>query len=144
MSSQVAVQFADDVDPLDESLVASWVKAACSEQHGDVCVRFVGEQEGKTLNQRFRNIDRPTNVLSFTANEDGILGDIAICMPTAMQEADEQDKTLAQHLAHLVVHGTLHLCGFDHTNHQDSQEMESLEIGILSNLGFPDPYSKYD
>lgn len=139
---QVWVEFAEPANNLDASQVRRWVHAACINRSGTVCVRFIGEDEGRSLNGKFRKIYRATNVLAFPANERGILGDIAVCIPTAAQEALDQGKSLVPHLAHLVVHGTLHLCDYDHKLEKDAQLMEAKETQILRTLGFEDPYTR--
>lgn len=143
-SNDVWVEFAEPAGCLDSIQVEDWVRAARTNRTGIVCVRFVNEEEGRYLNCKFRRVFRATNVLAFPANEKGILGDIAICIPLAVQESVEQGKTLAAHLAHLVVHGTLHLCGFDHENSREAEKMEAKEIQILHALGFENPYIQHD
>jgi probable rRNA maturation factor len=95
------------------------------------------------LNQRFRNKAGPTNVLSFpaSANPENHLGDVALAHGVCAREAAEQGKTLDQHLAHLVVHGVLHLLGYDHETDHEAEAMEALERSILESLGVPDPYA---
>ncbi|WP_371420396.1 rRNA maturation RNase YbeY [Tardiphaga sp.] len=109
----------------------------------------------RTLNQNWRGIDKPTNVLSFPALQppEGadepddmprMLGDIAIAYETTRREADEEDKTFANHLSHLAIHGFLHLVGYDHEKDDEAEEMEALEREILATLGIPDPYADQD
>ncbi|MFT4863760.1 MAG: putative rRNA maturation factor [Pseudohongiellaceae bacterium] len=114
-----------------------------------ISIRFVDESESKELNGRFRSKDKPTNVLSFPANMPAnvikamgaeFLGDIVICAPVLEEEALAQGKTIAAHWAHLTVHGTLHLLGFDHETDDQAQIMENLEIDSLQHLGFSNPY----
>jgi probable rRNA maturation factor len=103
----------------------------------------------RDLNRRFRGKDRATNVLSFPAFDGGAgpagipvaLGDVLLAFETIVAEAAAQEKTLADHLVHLVVHGTLHLLGHDHTRHADAKVMEALEVTILARLGVADPYA---
>lgn len=96
----------------------------------------------KSLNRRFRKKDKPTNVLSFpaAANDENYLGDIAIALGVTRREAKDRVKPFADHATHLVVHGVLHLAGYDHVKRRDAQAMEGLEIAILSKLGIANPY----
>ena len=115
--------------------------ASCCE-HG---FAVVDANESQTLNRTYRGKDNPTNVLSFPAQitiPEGpvLLGDIAICWPVVVREAKEQSKSIEHHLAHMVIHGCFHLLGYDHDNDQDAEAMEAKEIGILNNLGYPNPY----
>jgi probable rRNA maturation factor len=110
-------------------------------------VRVVGRAESNRLNLGFRGKHKPTNVLSFPASPaeqvlDGALGDLVICAPVVAQEAREQGKPLSAHWAHMVVHGTLHLLGYDHERTRAARAMESLEVEILQGLGFHDPYRR--
>lgn len=112
----------------------------------EVCVRMMDEAEIAALNERYRNKAGPTNVLSFAGegeDESGrrMLGDLAICTAIVKQEARAQGKTLAAHSAHMLVHGILHLNGYDHENDQDAKEMEQLEVAILQRFGFSNPYA---
>jgi probable rRNA maturation factor len=111
---------------------------------GDVCVRVVDQAESRQLNERYRHKDSPTNVLSFPAEVDlpsgRVWGDIVICAPVVHAEAAEQDKSPDAHFAHMVVHGVLHLLGYDHQSGTDAEQMESLEKDILGRIGFGDPY----
>ena len=129
--------------------IASALSGADYSQQCSVSVRYVDESESQTLNASFRGKDTPTNVLSFPANlpadlikrlGNEFLGDIVICAPILEKEAQQQGKTLAAHWAHLTVHGTLHLLGFDHETEADAEIMENLEISSLHNLGFNNPY----
>ena len=104
-----------------------------------VTLRIVGEREGRRLNARFRKKNKPTNVLSFAYGRGS--GDVVLCHPVIAREARAQGKTLAAHYAHLVVHGILHLRGYDHEKKRDALRMERREIGMLRRLGFPDPYA---
>jgi probable rRNA maturation factor len=110
-----------------------------------VCVRVVGNAESHRLNEGFRSKASPTNVLSFPASSeerlyDGALGDLVVCAPVVAREAREQGKPLSAHWAHMVVHGTLHLLGYDHEQPRAAGRMEKLEVEILRRLGFHDPY----
>ena len=117
-----------------------WARAAllCDAQ---VTLRLVGEREGRTLNRDFRGRDYATNVLTFAyADSVPLCGDIALCLPVVAREARRQGKTLEAHLAHLTVHGMLHLQGFDHETGADAELMEGLETEIVAKLGYADPY----
>lgn len=94
------------------------------------------------LNRTYRGLDKPTNVLSFAAGEPALLGDIAIAFETTAREAAAAGKRLDDHLSHLVVHGTLHLLGYDHETAEDAAEMEPLEVRALAALGIADPYEE--
>ena len=119
-----------------QSSLASFTRA------GAVTVRLVEEAESRELNRKWRGIDRPTNVLAFPADRDlGEIGDIVICLPLARLEARGRGSTAAAHLAHLVVHGCLHLAGLDHGEPQPASEMESLESELLTQAGWPDPWA---
>jgi len=108
-------------------------------QATELTIRVVGAAESRRLNRTWRGKDKPTNVLSFTADAP-VLGDLAICAPVVAREAREQGKTPATHWAHMVVHGVLHLLGYDHENDRDAERMEARETKILAQLGMPNPY----
>ena len=110
-----------------------------------VCIRIVGAAASRGLNHGYRGKDRPTNVLSFPAAAverelEGALGDLVICAPVVAAEAREQAKAPAAHWAHMVVHGVLHLHGFDHESSRDARVMERLEVEIMRAFGYHDPY----
>lgn len=107
---------------------------------GAICVLFADDEKLKTLNKTWRNIDKPTNVLSFPHENEQILGDIAISLETLQKEAIEQSKNLQDHFTHLLIHGILHLLGYDHIEEKDAKEMESLEIELLGALNIANPY----
>lgn len=153
MTVQVDVQYATGDDtapemPDVESWVTSAVAASGNDATAEVSVRIVDVSEIHALNREYRGKDKPTNVLSFPAGEvEGLpadvprlLGDIVICAEVVRGEAAEQGKATANHWAHMLVHGTLHLLGFDHETDSDAAEMEALETRILSAHGIPDPY----
>ncbi|MES0872800.1 rRNA maturation RNase YbeY [Sinimarinibacterium thermocellulolyticum] len=117
----------------------SFAAAALPARHGELTIRIVDEAESRAFNRRYRGKDKPTNVLSF-AGEAEVLGDLLICAPLVMREAHEQNKMPRAHWAHLVVHGCLHLRGYDHEHPQDAQRMQAREIRILKRLGFGNPY----
>jgi probable rRNA maturation factor len=118
-----------------------WAKAA-QERDCAVTVRFVGEREGQTLNALYRGKDYATNVLTFVYDGDGPLeGDIVLCAPVLRREAKTQGTPLSEHCAHLVVHGMLHLQGYEHDTPRAARAMEARETAILARLGLPDPYA---
>lgn len=136
---------ADNV-PDDEHFVC-WVTAAlCSVRtRAEVAIRIVDETESAALNAQYRHKNTATNVLSFPSDlpedcEPPILGDLAICAAVVAREAREQRKPLPAHWAHMVIHGSLHLLGFDHIEDADAEIMEKREIAILHTLGFANPY----
>ena len=115
-----------------------WARAAAA-RAAQVTLRIVDAAEGRRLNRTYRGLDRATNVLAFSYA--GRRGDIVLCHPVVAREARAQGKTLAAHYAHLVVHGMLHLSGYDHARRVDRARMERNEIRILRRLGFADPYT---
>jgi probable rRNA maturation factor len=119
---------------------AALVGAAHGRDRRELTVRIVGAAESRRLNRRYRNKDKPTNVLSFPSEAPGVLGDLVICAPVVAREAREQGKPAAAHWAHMVVHGVLHLLGFDHIRPDDARVMEGRERAILARLSYPDPY----
>ena len=127
--------------------IEQWATAAVQPQSDEVemTVRIVDEAESHELNLNYRGKDRPTNVLSFPFEcpdevELPLLGDLVICRQVVEREAQEQDKPVVAHWAHMVVHGCLHLLGYDHIEDNEAEEMESLETQIMTGLGFADPY----
>lgn len=126
--------------------IRAWVRAALDvdgQRGGQITVRFVATDEGRLLNKDYRHKDYATNVLSFPyASEPVVCGDLVICAPVVESEAAEQGKPLEAHYAHLVVHGILHLQGYDHeSGKKAAQEMENLECTILAALGYDNPYA---
>ena len=124
--------------------VLAWLKPALFAD-AELTVRFVDEDEGRTLNRTYRGKDYATNVLTFAyaeSEDDPVSGDIVLCCPVVEREAAEQDKPLEAHYAHLVVHGALHAQGYDHEDAAEADEMEALEIEILATLGYPNPYAE--
>ncbi len=128
-----------------------WVAAALAGRirEADLAIRLVDAKEGRALNRHYRGRDYATNVLSFPADlpeglPEGVrlplLGDLVLCAPVIAREAREQGKPLASHYAHMTVHGTLHLLGWNHEDDVEAEAMEQLERGILAGLGIDDPY----
>lgn len=158
MLVEVDVQNVSGTARVPESeLISGWVREILSQARpGDdtaveMAVRIVDENESRSLNHRFRHIDKPTNVLAFPSGDQGFaglrddagpvaLGDLVICGPQVLREAAEQGKDPDDHWLHLILHGTLHLLGYDHENAQEAAEMEALETRILATRGIGDPY----
>ena len=122
--------------------VRRWVKKALEGESAEVTVRFVDAEEGQMLNREYRHRDYATNVLSFPyLPNPEMAGDLVLCLPVVLKEAAEQKKPAEAHFAHLIVHGMLHLQGYDHeTTESDAEFMEARERKILAALGYPDPY----
>ena len=144
----VDVQIAcKDLDLPTAARIRNWVMMSLKglRKHAALTVRIVNRNEGAKLNERWRNKKGPTNVLSFTAGNpvqvSELLGDIVICAPVIKKEALQQRKDLTAHWAHMVVHGVLHLLGFEHEKMKDATIMEAMEIRILHDLGFANPYN---
>jgi probable rRNA maturation factor len=126
-----------------EKDIEAWIAPALFAD-AQLNVRFVGEEEGRTLNRTYRDKDYSTNVLTFSyaeSEEDPVAADIVLCCPVVEKEAKEQGKPLVAHYAHLIVHGALHAQGYDHEDPADAEEMEGIETEILGDLGFADPYA---
>ena len=155
MTVVVDVQFAvDDKAQTGDTLPAAqdferWAAAALEGRcaAGEMTIRVVDLAEGTALNETYRRRGGPTNVLSFPVEETAeteppLLGDVVICAPVVMREAREQHKTAQAHWAHITVHGSLHLLGYDHDEAEEAEDMERLETTILAGLGYPDPYAE--
>lgn len=132
----------DDAELPARRLLRRWIAVAL-ERDAEITLRFVDRAEGRRLNRRYQRQDRPTNVLSFVYDDERevLRGDIVLCTPVLRREAQRQGKALAAHCAHLVVHGTLHLQGYDHVDDAGAGRMEAREAAILARLGYPDPYA---
>ncbi len=153
MGATVDLQLASDKpDLIEQKILTKWVDAVL-EHHSDpdkeLTIRLVDIPESQQLNLTWRQRDCPTNVLSFPFEcppeiDLPLLGDIIICVPLVATEATKQNKSLEAHWAHLVIHGTLHLLGYDHIEEQPAQIMENIEIKILKKLGYPNPYHLID
>ena len=152
----VDVQFAcSDTGIPTKQDIQDWVEFAATQSgrpedcNAEVTVRVVDASEIQTLNRQYREKDTPTNVLSFPEGEvEGLpdatlrqLGDIVVCASVVAEEAAQQDKSVADHWAHMLVHGMLHLLGYDHENAADAEQMERLEAAILESRGVADPYA---
>ncbi len=140
-SLSLAVQYACNSEALpSRAQVRRWA-AAAAENVVQVTVRFVDAKEGKSLNCEFRGKDYATNVLSFSYAEDPVVGDLVLCVPVVLSEAREQRKAAAAHFAHMIVHGMLHLQGYDHEAGKcEAERMEMKERTVLARFGFADPY----
>lgn len=155
MSVLIDLQLATETPGICPSLdkIESWVQLALLDTTPSECevtLRLVDAEESQLLNRTYRGKDKPTNVLSFpfdapidlvAAGELTLLGDLVICVPLVAQEAEQQNKPLIHHWAHLVIHGLLHLQGMDHIQDDEAAIMEDLETQLLAKLGVPDPYA---
>lgn len=146
---QKALDTADKGQAPKKHQIRRWAQAALR-QDAEVTVRLVGETEGRELNRGYRGKDYATNVLTFVYGEEEgapviegapLMGDLVLCVPVVVREANEQKKALDAHFAHLVVHGMLHLQGYDHEADAEADVMETLEKEILRGLGYADPYA---
>ena len=144
LSLQLSLQFADATHRalLPRHRVARWVRAAL-QGPAHITVRVVGQAEGLALNRDYRGQDHATNVLTFDyEREPNIVADLVLCAPVIESEAQALGIHIADHYAHLLVHGTLHAQGFDHLKARDARRMESRESNILLGLGLADPYRR--
>ncbi|MCV2402439.1 rRNA maturation RNase YbeY [Marinomonas sp. C2222] len=130
-----------------EAHFQTWLDTALANSNDDfeVTIRLVDEEESHSLNHQYRGKDKSTNVLSFPfESPEGIelplLGDLVVCVQVVTREAHEQNKPLMHHWAHMIIHGVLHLCGYDHIKDDEAEEMEALETQLLASLSIPDPY----
>jgi probable rRNA maturation factor len=146
MSMEIQNVSGFDLLPKDE-LMIKWADQALDEQHkeAEITLRVVNIEEGQELNKEWRKKDAATNVLSFPVGEviehaPNLLGDIVICAPIVEQEAKEQGKDIEAHWAHLIIHGILHLQGYDHLSDEEANIMETKEIQILKKSGYANPY----
>ncbi|CUU23315.1 Endoribonuclease YbeY [Duffyella gerundensis] len=136
-----------DVGLPPESDFQRWLEAVLPQfqEESEVTIRIVDEAESQQLNHTYRGKEKPTNVLSFPFEappgiELPLLGDLIICRQVVEREAVEQEKSLEAHWAHMVIHGSLHLLGYDHIEDDEAEEMEGIETEIMLALGYPDPY----
>jgi len=148
MRLRLTVQRASSARPLPSSVsLGRWTRAALPGRvrgAAEITVRLVDERESAALNARYRGKQGATNVLSFShelpPGRDGLAGDLVICAPVVAREARAQGKRERAHWAHMVVHGILHLRGYDHVRKKDAEAMEALEVRLMKRLGYPDPY----
>ena len=151
MSAQIDVQYTEQQaeqteEPPSINEFQAWVDLALRDDApAQVSIRIVNEDESQSLNKTYRGKDKPTNVLSFPMDVPEqlnipMLGDLVICAPVVEREARQQHKSSTEHWAHMVIHGMLHLQGYDHVSEEQATEMESLEINLLQQLGFANPY----
>ena len=147
---ELDVQYADTrlEASITPAMIERWVQASLLGP-AELAIRFVDAAEGQQLNRDYRGKDYATNVLTFAYNEGAEIdddeptqADIVLCTDVLEREAEEQKKTVEEHVAHLVVHGVLHAQGFDHENDEEAEEMEQLERDIMEALGYPDPYAE--
>lgn len=138
----LSVQYADKpADVPVRGLFRVWVNATL-ESDAAVTIRIVDETEGRSLNRDYRGKDYATNVLTFVYEQIPIcMGDIVLCAPVVSREAEEQGKDVESHYAHMIIHGMLHLQGYDHEDEDDALAMEAVETHIMRRLGYTDPYS---
>lgn len=142
---QIASKTSVDSLPSNDQLHHWVAKALVKQAVAEVTIRIVDEEESQQLNFNYRQQNKATNVLSFPFEvpmeiDLPLLGDLVICAPVVIREASEQTKVLESHWAHLVIHGVLHLQGFDHIHAEEAKEMESLESCLMAELGYHDPY----
>ncbi|WP_426415945.1 rRNA maturation RNase YbeY [Aestuariirhabdus sp. LZHN29] len=147
MSLELDLQVACETATPNQQSLECWAAAALAGRRtqSELSVRIVDQAESAALNLQYRGKQGPTNVLSFPAElpqelQLPLLGDLVICAPVVEREAAEQHKALEAHWAHMIIHGTLHLLGFDHIDDDDALEMETLETEILVGLGYNNPY----
>jgi probable rRNA maturation factor len=147
---ELDLQVASKADNIpSETQLRLWCEMGLRQRTADseMTIRLVDETEGRELNHTWRHKDYATNVLSFPADvpdellDIPLLGDLVICVPVVARESVEQGKALDAHWAHLVIHGCLHLLGYDHIDDDEAEEMEALERQLLAQLGYPDPYA---
>ncbi|PWW16023.1 MULTISPECIES: rRNA maturation RNase YbeY [Pseudidiomarina] len=153
MTATLDIQIASTAcDIPSQQQFSQWVTSVLkhlAQPDSEMTIRVVDSDEGLQLNHDYRGKDYATNVLSFPFESPvplplQLLGDLVICAPVVSREATEQNKPLVAHWAHLVVHGTLHLLGYDHIEDQQAEQMEQLERDILAGLGYADPYAEAD
>ncbi len=145
MNVEVHIVNETDLAVPEDPLITRWVTQALQGQSASLSMVFVDEAAIQSYNRQYRQKDKPTNVLSFanqamTPDDDDYLGDVLLCPSVVMSEAKAQGKTYEDHFAHMVIHATLHLRGFDHQTESEASAMEALEISLLNELGMDNPY----
>jgi probable rRNA maturation factor len=151
MPIEIDFENVSNTDTPNEQECLVWVKSALAgrKDQATVSIRIVDSAESQQLNRDYRGKDKPTNVLSFPFDApqgvpeeafDYMLGDLVVCAPIVIEEAHAQNKEIGHHWSHLLIHGTLHLLGYDHIKDEEAETMEQLERDILATLGVPDPY----
>lgn len=131
-----------DIETIIERSVASQLSYEHCSKNSIIAIVLSNDAEVQTMNRDFRHKDKPTNVLSFPDEEEGVLGDIILSLDTLMREAEEQKKPFQHHLIHMLTHGTLHLLGHDHEEDDEAAIMEAREISFLDTLNIPNPYNE--
>ena len=154
MSYYIDIQLAcDDTIPVVDDVLINWAILTLTSHRtsAELTLRFVSRQEITRLNHQYRKINKATNVLAFPASypedielEFPLLGDVVICPEILLEESQSLNKTLTDHWAHIVIHGVLHLLGYDHIEEEDAKVMQALEIQVLAHLGFDDPYNSIE
>jgi len=140
LSLDLTIQYAVARDGLPgRAQLRHWAKAALAHD-AMATLRIVDADEGRQLNHAYRGKDYATNVLTFEYGGEPLTGDIVLCAPVVFREAEEQGKSVEAHYAHLVIHGMLHLQGYDHENEAEAAVMEALESFVMMRMGYPDPY----
>jgi probable rRNA maturation factor len=145
------VQMASSTSTPNEILFQQWAQLAAAEflnqqnEDQELTIRIVDEEESQRLNHYYRGKDKPTNVLSFPYEQAPglhvpLLGDLVICAPVVSHEAAQQQKPIEAHWAHMILHGVLHLLGYDHIQTEEAEKMEKLEVTLLAKLGYANPY----
>ena len=145
MDVDITVQFATAEPSVPaENEILHWAGCALAlgGAGGEVTIRITDENEMQSLNSKWRNTDKPTNVLSFPLHgaDSPLLGDIVVCAPVVKREAARQARSLEAHWAHIIIHGILHLMGYDHSETREAKTMEAEETALMQELGYPDPY----
>lgn len=150
MTYNIDIQYAcADSIPVSDDDIEKWatLPLKIERKRAELTLRFVDKEEMTQLNHAYRQKNKPTNVLAFpmtlpddVANEYPLLGDVIICPAVLKQESQSLNKSINEHWAHIVIHGVLHLLGYDHIEEQDALEMQTIEIKLLAKLGFDNPY----